>query len=191
KDERVAIIVAYDKALLRALEALNQQGYKGEVYATTTLSVKDWQEYIRNEGSIDPGIKLYYTYVKRFNMGKTLFANKLGPWTFDTVIAQNGLDETLKFYCKTPDIIEDEEWFDELEKKVYKKIYPNYISAFCFDSVRLFSKMWDKPGKYPNLRSMLEERPLLCWEHSPFSRMQFKSGKTNASVDIMVFDLDE
>lgn len=64
-EERFAIIIAYDTALLRSIEALSQDKYEGVVIAATTLSVKDWQEYLNSENYWDPNkTNVFYTELK-------------------------------------------------------------------------------------------------------------------------------
>jgi len=183
-EERFSIIIAYDTALLRSIEALNHAKYEGTVIATTTLSVKDWQEYLENENHWDPNkTNVFYTRVKGFNPDdkRTMFAYFLNRWSFDEVIRQNR--EPMKFYNADYEKVKND-WFSELEKKVYKKIYPNYISAFCFDSVRLFSIM--QKNKMQRLSELLNCSQLDQNENSPFSQNKLfdNRGKTDVPVEI-------
>lgn len=109
-----------------------------------------------------------------------MFAISLERWSFDEVIKQNL--EPMKFYNSDYAVVKS--WFSELDKKVYKKIYPNYISAFCFDSVRLFSIMQN--NKKRRLSELLDCSPLERNEHSPFSQNElFKDyGKTVVPVEM-------
>lgn len=181
--ERFAVIVAYDMALLNSIEALNQVGYEGVIIATTTLSVKDWQEYMDKDHYWNPNkTKVFYTRVEGFDPDntQTTFAISLDSWDFDKVIRQN--KKPMEFYKANPDIVKG--WFKPEEIEVYKKIYPNYISAFCFDSVRLFSKMKNHTKwtllKLINECSLQEQN-----EDSPFSENElFKHGKTIVPIEI-------
>ena len=89
-DKRFVIIVAYDAALREAIKALKDAGYKGTVIATTTLSVKDWQEYLKKEEYLVPDIRLFYTYVEGFDSDNecSTFAENLEEWNFETIISQ-------------------------------------------------------------------------------------------------------
>lgn len=183
-EERFAIVVAYDKALLNSFEALNQAGYEGRIIATTTLSVKDWQEYLDRDNYWNPNkVKVCNTKVDGFDPDntQTMFAISLKYWTFDTVIREN--KKPREFYKDKYQVVK--EWFDPLEREVYEKIYPNYISAFCFDSVRIFSKM-QKHTQW-NLSSLISEcSPQELNEDSPFLQNEvfIDHGKTVVSVEI-------
>ena len=136
-EESVAISVSYDRSLLGAIRALHEADFHGPFVATTTLSVLDWQEYLKSNGYLNAdGFRMWHTCVEGFDPDAgpaRQFAQRLSPWTLDRVLAQEA------YYGEHANIAG--RWFDDIERKVYNTILPNYISAFCFDAVRLFSVM--------------------------------------------------
>jgi len=181
ESERFAIIVAYDKALLESITALKKKNYKGFVIGTTTLSVKDWQEYLERTNNLSGNdMKVLCTSTVGFDPHdtKSLFSQRLNRWTFDRVIEQNVAPR--KFYRTDPDI---DAWFEDIEKEVYKNIDSNYISAFCFDSVRLF-KIMHKHEKW-RLDGILDCDHTEQHEESPFANNElFKHAKTIVPITI-------
>ena len=75
--------------------------------------------------------------------------------------------------------------FDDIEEQVYDKIYPNYISAFCFDSIRLFDIMHDQ-GEQRLSNIALHEHA--TDHHCPFRELKFHpEGWTDVKLTIEQF----
>jgi len=184
-NKRFAIIVAYDAALKEALKTLKDVGYKGKVLCTTTLSVKDWQEYLKKKEYFVPDINLFYTYVKGFDTENkhSKFAESLHHWNFETITGQ----EKSKFYKgSTDDIRRDFAEYDKYADEIYENIYPNYISAFCFDSVRLFVEMHSLNAKSLYNKKMKENNKEHIKKYSPFEKIVMfeHDGKTEVTLGI-------
>lgn len=126
------ILIAYDRHLVEALTSLERIGYSGRIYSTTTLSVKDWQDTIRSSNELKHArLNLKYLRVEGLDG--------------QTDIAKNFRDDLHKVKWKHVLAIEElcpeKADFTAIEKLIYEKIDPNYISGFCYDAVRLFARM--------------------------------------------------
>jgi hypothetical protein len=184
-NKRFVIIVAYDVALKEALKTLKNIGYKGIVIATTTLSVKDWQEYLGKKEYLASEARFFYTYVKGFNVKSSKFAENLQEWNFETIT--DGVKDAAKYYKeKGTNLREAFLEYDKDAEEIYKNIHPNYISAFCFDSVRLFVQMHSLKVKSLYGKKMKDNAKWHAENYSPFENIEIfeHNGKTEVPLDI-------
>ena len=169
--------------------------YEGRVFATTTLSVKDWQEYLGNRDYLAPKAKFLCTYVKDFNAGDRLsdFAKNLQDWNFMSITELG--KRSRKYYenqesehnvLTAKELRESFLEYDEDAAEIYENIYPNYISAFCFDSIRLFAKMHHLNAKSLYDKKMKEKKNGHVDSSSPFKETElFKyNGKPEVALAI-------
>ena len=127
----IAVVVGYDMELFSALKSLTDLDFKGEFIASATLSVPDWQQYLK-ESAIwtDECVYKVLQYRSQSDYSHS-FETSLKRWTFDTIVAAKDVYKN--------DVGErTAQNFSEQEREVYKLIEPNYISALCFDTVRAF-----------------------------------------------------
>lgn len=178
----LVVAVAYDRALHGAIKALKDVQYRGQLVATSTLSVEDWQQYLIKRGYLDSGgFSLWHTYIEGFdpkNGAAHSFDGHLGRWDFEAVLNRE------EFYGK--DVNTARSWFDELEQEVYKNIEANYISAFCFDAIRLFKLMHER--SLTSLAALglssMKSRKESSGE-CPFEEIKFtQDGRTDVKISI-------
>ena len=127
-----AIIFGYDLALFEAFKLLITNGFTGKILSPTTLSVPDWQQYLSNQTELTKNGNDYYC-IRFKNSDKDKGASYvayLTPWTF------NKLTDSKELY-KDRAGEEIRAKFNTVEKEVYQKINSNYISALCYDSIRI------------------------------------------------------
>lgn len=170
----VAIVLGYDHALLEAFKALNDAGFEGNLIGGSTLSVRDWQTYLRKKGLVSDKFKVWYTKIKGFEHASERareFVRFLKEWTHKTLTTPTPNDK------RFPSLRLD----DPVELEVYRDIEPNYISAFCFDSVRLFALMQEMK------KTRLDELDLDSAEthhkmNGPFEEITFIRGRTQVPL---------
>lgn len=176
------IVIAYDRYLLGALESLSEIEYEGHVLSSATLSVSDWQEYLRKDIKFHNNyLNLKFVDIENFMKppkgGYERFCKDLKPWTFENVIAER------KLYPEDP--ATTRAYFSKLEQSVYKTILPNYISAFCYDSVRLFSLMAQFNKK--SLKQIYDEKHKhVISESSPFADKIDITNQGRVNIDLFV-----
>jgi hypothetical protein len=178
-DNGVAVSVTYDLPLLGAIRSIIEADFRGYFLATTTFSVPDWQEYLKKKGQLSNlKFRIWYTQVEGFNPqhgAARYFAKQLSPWTFKSVLSQPA------FYKDGFAVAE--QTFSVLEREVFEVILPNYISAFCFDSVRLFSLMRRKGFlRLRDLDLQTNGATAAYLQKCPFESITFAEGRTDVPV---------
>lgn len=159
------IVIAYDMYLLKGLKFLSEIGYEGHVITTATLSVGDWQEYLTKDDKFCRNyLNLKYVNINDFGgdskEGYDEFKGSLEKWTFEKVINETDIYPEGPAQAKVN--------FGKLGQEIYKTILPNYISAFCYDSVRLFS-LFTKSEKKSLKQIYDEEYEDVIGKSSPFA----------------------
>ncbi len=179
------IIVAFDKELFKILEFLSNIKYRGRILVSSTLSVKDWQEYLfKDEHFHMRTLNLNYINIEEFPSKKESyihFESALFEFDLKSVISTNPpyIDGELKTLDK----------LNSIEQKIYKKLEPNYISAFCYDSVSLFHEL--SLSKYENLGKLIKEKGEKTFSNSPFKEIKMTANGESVldlSIKPLVFN---
>ncbi len=181
----IFIVIAYDKELFDAIKYLASVDYKGIVLVSATLSVDDWREYLNFEENFHiRKLDIKYINIDNFpcslNDGCKIFETKLDKWSLDAVLESDIYTESLS---ETK-----EKRLTELELKVYEKLLTNYISAFCYDSIRLFNTLALK-SDYQNLADLFSKKNNIL-DEAPFTDMRMThDGKAllDLTVERMLF----
>ena len=125
-----AVVFGYDLALFSALEFIIGQGFKGDIFCSSTLSVPDWQQYLIKRDDLQSD-EISYSCLKFSPVTSEIndrFEELLHEYNFNTLTESDVYEQSTDEIRST---------FSTLEKEVYTTIEPNYISAQCFESVRM------------------------------------------------------
>lgn len=127
-----AVVFAYDTILFEALRNLISSGFKGKIYNPTTLSVKDWQQYLENDAILKSNhIEYHYLQFEHSeNSAHDVFKKAIGKISFENITNSTEIYGQL-----AGDIIRNQ--FEQQEIDAYNEIDANYISELCHESVRI------------------------------------------------------
>ena len=128
----IAVVAGYDLELFEIFAKLTQEGFKGWVVTPATLSVPDWQSYLLNQENLNPPGVQYQclAFAEPDPAVSRTFHNNLSHYDFLTVTSSQ-----LVFRDDFGSPARSR--FNALEQEVYRSIEPNYISALCFDCMRV------------------------------------------------------
>jgi hypothetical protein len=118
-----------------------------------------------------PDIDLFYTYVEGFDTENKYsnFSESLQEWNFRTIT--DGVKDAAKYYTeKGANLREAFLEYDNDAEEIHKNIHPNYISAFCFDSVRLFVAMHSLNAKSLCDKKVKDNGSKHAEKYSPFKQ---------------------
>ena len=179
------IIVAFDKELFKILEFLSEIKYREIILVSSTLSVKDWQEYLFKDKNFHMRkLNLNYINIDDFPSTKESyihFENALYEFDLNSVISTNPpyINGELRTLNK----------LNTIEQNIYKKLEPNYISAFCYDSVSLFHEL--SLSNYTKLGQFIKQKGEATFFNSPFKEVKMTAnGKSvlDLSIKPLIFN---
>lgn len=124
---QAVVIVAIDQALRTTIKWLQGCRYSGLVFSTTTMSVPEWHASMASDAK---PLSLVFTEV--------IWGDRASD--FHNVVETNPNRELLfaGFRMEYSKIHEVVDRLDSEERRSYDGISVNYITAFCFETVRLF-----------------------------------------------------
>ena len=135
-----AVIIGYDLALFRAVEYIVEHGFQGKILLPTTMSVPDWQQYMRTSkaGLFKDNIEYFHLSIADTH-GAKRFESALAKWNLAAIKSETSLANVERQIFTGSGCHPNEfaEQFVGDEALIYAEIQTNYVSAHCFEVSRL------------------------------------------------------